>query len=87
MADVFSDPQVKHLGLVEEVEHSTLGKIKQVGSPIRMDNIQGDSIKRAPPVLGEHTNEILLEMGWSSTEIDGLVNRGVVVQANIKETT
>jgi crotonobetainyl-CoA:carnitine CoA-transferase CaiB-like acyl-CoA transferase len=87
MADVFSDPQVKHLGLVEEIEHSTLGKIKQVGSPIRMDNIQGDSIKRAPPVLGEHTNEILLEMGWSSTEIDGLVNRGVVVQANIKETT
>lgn len=87
MADVFSDPQVKHLGLVEEVEHSTLGKIKQVGSPIRMDNIQGDSIKRAPPVLGEHTNEILLEMGWSPTEVDGLVNRGVVVQAKIKETT
>lgn len=87
MADVFSDPQVQHLGLVEEVEHSTLGKIKQVGSPIRMDNLQGHSIRRAPPVLGEHTNQILLEMGWSSSEVDGLVNRGVVVQANIEETT
>ena len=87
MADVFMDPQVKHLGLVEEVTHATLGKIKQVGSPIRMDNLQGESIRRAPPVLGEHTHEILLEMGWSVSDIEGLVNRGVVVQANLKETT
>jgi len=52
-----------------------------------MDNLQGDSIRRAPPVLGEHTNEILLEMGWSSSEVDELINRGVVVQAKIEETT
>jgi crotonobetainyl-CoA:carnitine CoA-transferase CaiB-like acyl-CoA transferase len=52
-----------------------------------MDNLQGESIRRAPPVLGEHTHEILLEMGWSVSDIEGLVNRGVVVQANLKETT
>ena len=87
MADVFSDPQVKHLGLVEQVQHSTLGLIKQVGNPIRMDNLQGESIRRPPPVLGEHTNEILMEMGWSASSVEELLNRGVVVQAKNEEAT
>ncbi len=86
MADVFADAQVQHLGLVEEVEHASLGVIKQVGSPVRMDNLQGHSIRRAPPVLGEHTREILLEMGWSPGDITDLLERRVVLQTNTKET-
>ncbi len=86
MADVFADAQVQHLGLVEEVEHASLGMIQQVGSPVRMDNLQGHSIRRAPPVLGQHTREILLEMGWSPGDITDLLERRVVLQSNTQET-
>ncbi len=82
IGDVFADPQVQHLHLVEEVQHSTLGVIKQVGTPIRMDKLQGQSIRRAPPVLGEHTHEILTEMGWSAPEIADLLDRRIVMQAD-----
>jgi crotonobetainyl-CoA:carnitine CoA-transferase CaiB-like acyl-CoA transferase len=78
LAEVFSDEQVLHSKLVEEVHHPLLGPLKLVGSPIQFDLIKGNSIKRAPPLLGEHTSEILQEFGWSNTEIEALESRGVV---------
>ena len=78
LAEVFSDAQVLHCQLVEEVIHPVLGTLKLVGSPIQFDLNKGSSIKRAPPLLGEHTSEILEEFGWSHQEIDNLNKRGVV---------
>lgn len=78
LAEVFSDAQVLHCQLVEEVNHPVLGTLKLVGSPIQFDLNKGSSIKRAPPLLGEHTSEILEEFGWSHQEIDDLNKRGVV---------
>ena len=78
LAEVFSDAQVLHCQLVEEVIHPVLGTLKLVGSPIQFDLNKGSSIKRAPPQLGEHTSEILEEFGWSHQEIDNLNKRGVV---------
>jgi len=78
LAEVFSDAQVLHCQLVEEVIHPVLGTLKLVGSPIQFDLNKGSSIKRAPPLLGEHTSEILEEFGWSHQEIDDLNKRGVV---------
>jgi len=78
LAEVFSDAQVLHCQLVEEVNHPVLGSLKLVGSPIQFDLNKGSSIKRAPPQLGEHTSEILEEFGWSHQEIDNLNKRGVV---------
>lgn len=78
LAEVFSDAQVLHCQLVEEVNHPVLGTLKLVGSPIQFDLNKGSSIKRAPPLLGEHTSEILEEFGWSHQEIDNLNKRGVV---------
>ena len=78
LAEVFSDAQVLHCQLVEEVNHPVLGTLKLVGSPIQFDLNKGSSIKRAPPQLGEHTSEILEEFGWSHQEIDDLNKRGVV---------
>jgi len=78
LAEVFSDAQVLHCQLVEEVIHPVLGTLKLVGSPIQFDLNKGSSIKRAPPLLGEHTSEILEEFGWSHQEIDNLNKRGVI---------
>ena len=78
LAEVFSDSQVLHCKLVEEINHPVLGPLKLVGSPIQFDLNKGNSVKRAPPLLGEHTSEILEEFGWSHQEIEALENRGVV---------
>ena len=78
LAEVFSDSQVLHCKLVEEINHPVLGPLKLVGSPIQFDLNKGNSVKRAPPLLGEHTSEILEEFGWSNQEIDALESRGVV---------
>ena len=61
-AQVFQDPQVLAREMVVEVEHPTLGSIKALGSPIKMSATPPD-VRRRAPLLGEHTQEILLEIG------------------------
>lgn len=78
MPEVFSDPQVLHCQLVEEIQHPLLGALKMVGSPLQFDAQKGQSIKRPPPLLGEHTHEIMQEFGWSADQIKTLEERGVV---------
>ena len=80
LADVFADEQVVHSRLVEEVQHTQLGAILQVGSPITFDGRLGGSIRRAPPVLGEHTFEVLREHGYAQEDLQALVRAGVIVQ-------
>jgi crotonobetainyl-CoA:carnitine CoA-transferase CaiB-like acyl-CoA transferase len=80
LADVFADEQVIHCRLVEEADHAELGRIRQVGSPISFDGRQGESIRRAPPVLGEHTFEVLRELGFSDADLRALARDGVIVQ-------
>jgi crotonobetainyl-CoA:carnitine CoA-transferase CaiB-like acyl-CoA transferase len=80
LADVFADEQVLHCKLVEEVEHTELGPLRQVGSPITLDGRAGGSIRRAPPVLGEHTFEVLAELGYARGDLEALAREGVLVQ-------
>ena len=80
LADVFADEQVAHLRLVEEVQHTQLGTLRQVGSPISLDGRLGESIRRAPPVLGEHTFEVLREYGYAQGDLEALARQGVIVQ-------
>jgi crotonobetainyl-CoA:carnitine CoA-transferase CaiB-like acyl-CoA transferase len=65
---------------VEEVQHTELGPLRQVGSPISLDGCLGGSIRRAPPVLGEHTFEVLGERGYARGDIEALARDGVIVQ-------
>ncbi len=80
LADVFSDPQVQHCGLVEEVAHPLLGTLKQLANPVSMDSLAGGCVRTPPPLLGEHTCEVLADYGLTEAEIESLLGEGVVLQ-------
>jgi len=68
---VFQDPQVRHLDMEHPVKHDKLGSMNLVGQPIKMNRFE--SRKNVPtPDRGQHTDEILNEMGFSKSEIDAL---------------
>lgn len=76
--DVFNHPQVKAREMVEEVAHPTLGSVKLVRNPLRFSEMP-ISVKKHPPLLGEHTEQFLLEeTGLSKQEIQQLKKDGVV---------
>jgi crotonobetainyl-CoA:carnitine CoA-transferase CaiB-like acyl-CoA transferase len=67
-SQVFADPQVLAREMVVEIDHPTLGHIKSLGSPIKLSATPVNAARRAP-MLGEHTDEVLAEAGFSQTEI------------------
>ena len=77
MAEVLSDPQVKHLGLVEEVEHPTAGKLKFIGAAVSYKGLQ-QKTSGPPPLLGEHTRKILSELDYSDRQVEELENQGAI---------
>jgi formyl-CoA transferase len=68
MDQVFADPQVQHLQAAATVKHPTLGEFKVVNQAVKLSRTPS-SMVRATPEQGEHTDEILAEMGYSSAEI------------------
>ena len=78
VADVFDDPQVRHRGMVQEIIHPTAGKIRLVGLPVKFSGTPGE-ITAPPPLLGQHTEEVLRGLvGLTSAELDQLRKDGVV---------
>ncbi len=75
--EVFADPQVRHLGMAEPVDHPELGQIELVSQPIRMSN-SPFAISRSTPTLGEHNEEILKQLGFTGEEVESLQTEGVI---------
>ncbi|HUG36171.1 MAG TPA: CoA transferase [Candidatus Limnocylindrales bacterium] len=75
---VMADAQVGARGMVEHATHATLGEIPVVGLPLRFSNMQ-PGVRRAAPLRGEHTEEILAEHGYSPDRIRALRDKKVVL--------
>lgn len=75
---VLGEPQVKHLQMVQQVEHSRLGTIQVIGVPITASGMI-PSVRRAAPTYSEHTVEILREQGYNEADIAALRAHGVIV--------
>ncbi|MCK5552137.1 MAG: CoA transferase, partial [Deltaproteobacteria bacterium] len=75
--ETFSDPQVRHRGMVLEVDHPTEGRIKQVGFPIKFSETPS-RIRLPSPGYGEHTTEVIRELGYTETDIERLEKSGVI---------
>ena len=77
LREVFSDPVVRHLGLIAEVDHPVAGRVRAPGIPVRLSGTPA-SVRRHPPLLGEHTDELLREVGYTPEEIAKLRADGAV---------
>jgi crotonobetainyl-CoA:carnitine CoA-transferase CaiB-like acyl-CoA transferase len=76
MDEVFADPQVEHLAMTEPVEHPALGRLDILRNAVRMADAPA-TVRTPSPDLGDHTAEVLAELGYPQTEIDRLREQGV----------
>jgi crotonobetainyl-CoA:carnitine CoA-transferase CaiB-like acyl-CoA transferase len=77
MDEVFADPQVRHLGMAAKVHSAKLGDIEVVDQPVDLSRTPSQ-IRSATPEKGEHTEDVLRELGYSDGEIAGLRQRQIV---------
>jgi len=77
VADVFEEPQVKARGMLRQVPHPSGTDVPLVTSPMRFTDAPL-SVREAPPLLGQHTADILVELGYSADDMVGLRQTGVI---------
>src|SRR4051812_36531023 len=77
MNQVFADPQVRHLGIATPVDHPSLGRVELVGQAVTLSRTPS-RLRTASPEPGEHSDEILRELGYSDGDIAALRERRIV---------
>ena len=78
MQRLFSDPQIRHRGMVAEVPHPTIGTLRLAGIPIKYSETP-PAIHHPPPLLGQHTDEILTNvLEYSPEQIEALRQQGAI---------
>lgn len=75
-ADALNDAQTRARGMIVEIEHPMLGVAKSVGNPIHLSETP-ITYRKHPPLLGEHTDEILADLGTSKQEMERLHQEGI----------
>ena len=78
MLQALADPQTVARDMVVEVEHTTLGRVKTLGLPVKFSHTPG-KVRAGAPLFGEHTREVLAEHGFSRHEIAAFERDGAVV--------
>ncbi len=78
VSEVFQHPQREDRGLVQEVQHSSAGKVSLTGFPYKLSRTPAET-HQPPPVLGEHNREILLDLlGYSQNELEDMMEKGII---------
>jgi formyl-CoA transferase len=77
MDEVFADPQVKHMGISAPVKHPKLGTLNLISQPVRLSRTPA-TLKTATPERGEHTEEVLLEIGYTKEDVNSFKKEGIV---------
>jgi crotonobetainyl-CoA:carnitine CoA-transferase CaiB-like acyl-CoA transferase len=77
IAEVFDDPQIKHMGIPKQIDHPEMGTTNLVGSPINMSDTPPKFFCPAP-LLGEHTEEVLAKLGYDKSALKELRSSGVI---------
>ncbi len=74
---VYEDPPVRARDMVVETDHPVAGRTSNIGIPVKLSETPG-RFRRPAPTLGQHTDEVLKQLGRSDDEIAALRSRGVV---------
>lgn len=77
IAEVLAEPQVIHRGMIQEVEHPTIGTLKMLGIPVKLSETPG-SVRMAPPTLGQNNIEVLSRLGYTPEDMAALKGKGVI---------
>ena len=78
LQQICDDPHIRHRGMLAEIDQPAVGKMRIVGSSIRLSETPGEVYAPAP-LLGQHTEEVLRDvLGYDQTEIDGLKGAGII---------
>jgi formyl-CoA transferase len=76
MKEILEEPSLRATGTVVEVDHPTRGKYFSVGNPIKLSESPSD-VQRSP-LLGEHTDEVMKELGYGAQDIAALRAEGAI---------
>jgi crotonobetainyl-CoA:carnitine CoA-transferase CaiB-like acyl-CoA transferase len=76
-SDMAADPQVLAREMVIEVDHPKAGRVKAIGHPVKFSETRAES-KRPAPLLGQHTREVLADLGYDDARIDELAREGAI---------
>ena len=77
MDEVFADPQVKHMQVRAEVAHRRLGTLGLISQPVKLSRTPA-KLATATPERGQHTEEVLLEIGFDEKEVKKFKSEGIV---------
>jgi crotonobetainyl-CoA:carnitine CoA-transferase CaiB-like acyl-CoA transferase len=75
--EVLADPQLAAREMIPEVMHPTVGPVRVIASPVKLSETSS-SVRTAPPVMGQHTDAVLGELGYDRNRIDALRSAGVI---------
>jgi len=81
VGEMLADPQTKAREMLVETDHQRLGPVQTIGFPVKFSETPA-AVERGAPTLGQHTTEILLELGYADSDIDELVADNVVIRGD-----